>query len=142
MKNILSGQYRNKGVTLITLIIAITIFSVIITVFSYLMISKHKSEALYAQSTQAYAIAQASIEYGIRYAADNGYGDFTITKSFENGSFELVYTPATTSVPSTLTSTGTVGIAERQIILSNFVGSVSGSGISLDPSDVPTISTP
>jgi len=142
MRKILSGYLRNKGVTLITLIIVITIFAVFITVFSYVMIAKHGSGALYVQSTQAYAVAQAGIEYGIRYATDNAYGDFTINESFENGSFELVYTAATTSVPSRLTSTGTVGNAVRQIILNNFVGFVSGSGISLDPDTDPTISVP
>ena len=140
MRKILSGHLRDKGVTLITLIIAITIFAVFITVFSYVMIAKHGSEALYVQSTQAYAVAQAGIEYGIRYATDNGYWDVDtpITESFGNGSFEIDYDKATTSVPSKLTSTGTVGNAERQIILSNFVGFVSGKAISKDPNDPPT----
>ncbi|MBU4287567.1 MAG: hypothetical protein KKI12_05270 [Proteobacteria bacterium] len=131
MRRILSGHLRNKGVTLITLIIAITIFAVFITVFSYVMIAKHGSEALYVQSTQAYTIAQAGIEYGIRYATIIGYwaaGSPGITKSLGSGSgsgsFTLVYTAATMSTPSKLTSTGTVGNAVRQIILSNFVGFV------------------
>ena len=131
MRKILSGYLGNKGVTLITLIIAITIFAVFITVFSYVMIAKHGSEALYVQSTQAYAVAQAGIEYGIRYAMDNGYGDFPINnQTFGNGSFTLDYDD--TSVPSTLTSTGTVGVAIRQIILQGFEGVVAGTGITID----------
>jgi hypothetical protein len=113
MRSILSGQSRNKGVTLITLVIAITIFGVLVSVFSYLMIAKHGSEALYVQSTQAYAIAQAGIEYSIRYSVDNGYGNFPITRSLVNGSFTVTYTEGD---PSELTSTGTVGTAERTII--------------------------
>ena len=136
MRRILSGHWRNNGVTLITLIIAITIFAVFITVFSYVMIAKHGSEALYVQSTRAYAIAQAGIEYGIRYAADNGFGgSFPITdQSFGDGSFTLEYNSAGAG---TLTSTGTVGNAERQIILQNFKRLAMGQAISKDPTDPP-----
>jgi len=140
MRKILLGHLGNKGVTLITLIIAITIFSVFITVFSYVMIAKHGSEALYVQSTQAYAVAQAGIEYGIRYATDKyvadptyDYSDFPINDQlFGDGSFSLVYTAATATDPSLLTSTGTVGVAERKIILYGFTGVVSGAGIDID----------
>ena len=148
MRRILSGHLNNKGVTLITLIIAITIFAVFITVFSYVMISKHESEALYVQSTQAYAVAQAGIEYGIRYAADDDdhYAELLEDQNFSeelgNGrTFFLIYTPANgpsddgADGPSTLKSTGTVGLATRQIILNNFVGFVSGLDISTAPSD-------
>ena len=136
MRRILSGHLRNyKGVTLITLIIAITIFAIFITVFSYVMIAKHGSAALYVQSTQAYAVAQAGIEYGIRYATDTGYwatGSPGITKSLGSGSFGLIYDDSN----NTLTSTGTVGVAERAIILSSFSGYVEAAaagGIVLDP---------
>lgn len=138
MRRILPGNSRNRGVTLVTLIIVITIFGVLVTVFSYVMVAKHESEPLYVQSTQAYAVAQAGIEYGIRYATDNGYGNFPINnKAFGNGTFTLTYTAATESDPSLLTSTGTVGVAERQIIVECFTGWVSGEGISLDPSEPP-----
>lgn len=147
MGRILSGHLGNKGVTLITLIIAITIFAVFITVFSYVMIAKHGSEALYVQSTQAYAIAQAGIEYGIRYATDNESGFFAnpadyfpITdQAFGNGSFTLVYRDIDdTDRPNTLTSTGTFGVAEREIILQNFAGWAAGTAISLDPINPPS----
>ena len=151
MRKILSGYLGNKGVTLITLIIAITIFAVFITVFSYVMIAKHGSEALYVQSTQTYAVAQAGIEYGIRYAIDNSSWvptldtPATLEKDFgDNGTFSLTYTAANgpddagTDGPSSLTSKGTVGVAEREIILRGFAGIVAGQAISLDPSDVPT----
>jgi hypothetical protein len=118
MRRTLSGQFRNNGVTLITLIVAITIFGVLVSVFSYVMIAKHGSEALYVQSTRAYAVAQAGIEYAIRYSADHGYADFPITRSFGNGSFMVAYTAGTSPDPSLLTSTGTVGTAERTIIYS------------------------
>ena len=143
MKRILSGLLGNKGVTLITLIIAITIFSVFITVFSYIMIAKHESEPLYVQSTQAYAVAQAGIEYSIRYATDNESNFFAnpasvfpvpgTPQSFGNGSFTLGYD----SVKDELTSTGTVGTAERQIIYSKFKSVVLCQPITLDPTDPP-----
>lgn len=141
MRRILSGHLNNKGVTLITLIIAITIFAVFITVFSYVMIAKHGSEALYVQSTRAYAVAQAGIEYGIRYAADNGYGgSFPITdQSFGDGSFTLAYSSVGAGA---LTSTGTVGNVERQIILQNFKVLAMGQALSLDPSEPPYTSSP
>ena len=136
MKRILSGYLGNKGVTLITLIIAITIFSVFITVFSYIMIAKHESEPLYVQSTQAYAVAQAGIEYGRRYAADNGYWDPSLlgNRSFGDGSFTLAYSSVGAG---TLTSTGRVGIAEREIILQNFKVQAMSGEISKDPTDPP-----
>jgi len=145
MGRILSGHLGNKGITLITLIIAITIFAVFITVFSYVMIAKHGSEALYVQSTQTYTIAQAGIEYGIRYIGDDDsryaeltYPSSSLTKSFGNGSFTLVYRDIDdTDRPNTLTSTGTVGVAVREIILENFAGWAAGTAISLDPSDLP-----
>ena len=138
MRRILPGNSRNRGVTLVTLIIVITIFGVLVTVFSYMMTAKHRSEPLYVQSTQTYAVAQAGIEYGIRYATDNGYGNFPINnKAFGDGTFTLIYTPATETASSSLTSKGTVGVAERKIILKCFVGLVSGEGISLDPADDP-----
>ena len=143
MKRTLTGHLGNKGVTLITLIIAITIFSVFITVFSYIMIAKHESEPLYVQSTQAYAVAQAGIEYGIRHATDNESNFFAnpasvfpvpgTPQSFGDGSFTLEYD----SVNDELTSTGTVGVAEREIILQRFAGWASGQAISLDPDDPP-----
>jgi len=129
MRRILSGHLNNKGVTLITLIIAITIFAIFITVFSYVMVAKHGSAALYVQSTQAYAVAQAGIEYGIRYVTDdvvNHYAevleDQNFSKEFGNGSFGLVYDDSN----NTLKSTGTVGVAERAIILSSFSDYVGG----------------
>ena len=147
MKRTLSCHLGNKGVTLITLIIAITIFSVFITVFSYIMIAKHESEPLYVQSTQAYAIAQAGIEYGIRYAMDvkNAEGNpgflsdptneiyFPKNQDFGDGSFNLVYDNSN----NTLTSTGIVGVAEREIILQCFKVWAAGTAISLDPSNPP-----
>jgi len=124
MRRILSGHLNNKGVTLITLIIAITIFAIFITVFSYVMVAKHGSSALYVQSTQAYAVAQAGIEYGIRCAQDSSCWDYTTTatleKDFGDGSFTLFYDD------NTLTSTGTVGVAKRAIILSSFNEIVTG----------------
>lgn len=141
MKRILTGHLGNKGVTLITLIIAITIFAVFITVFSYVMIAKHKSEPLYVQSTQAYAVAQAGIEYGIRYAmgkpgfladpTNSNY--FPKDQDFGNRNFYLIYDNSN----NTLTSTGTVGVAKREIILQRFKVWVAGQAISLDPSKPP-----
>ena len=141
MRRILSGHLNNKGVTLITLIIAITIFAVFITVFSYVMIAKHGSEALYVQSTQAYAVAQAGIEYGIRYGTDNESGFFANpanyfpinNKVFGDGSFTLEYD----SGNDELTSRGTVGVAKREIILQYFSSWVTGQELTLDPSDPP-----
>ena len=146
MRRILSGHLNNKGVTLITLIIAITIFAIFITVFSYVMVAKHGSSALYVQSTQAYAVAQAGIEYGIRYAIgdDDGvafFADpaslFPVTdKDFGDGSFTLIYNDPDN--PNALTSKGKVGVAERVIILQNFASWVTGGAITPVPGgDIP-----
>ena len=129
----ISDKLRNyKGVTLITLIIAITIFAIFITVFSYVMVAKHGASALYVQSTQAYAVAQAGIEYGIRYATGDDNGATFLAdpdsffpgtaQDFGNGSFTLEYNS------DTLTSTGNVGVAERAIILASFSSYVEAAG--------------
>jgi hypothetical protein len=146
----ISDKLRDdKGVTLITLIIAITIFAVFITIFSYVMVAKHGSASLYVQSTQAYAVAQAGIEYGIRHAIDDELNFFAnpasvfpvpgTSQSFGDGSFTLVYTDINDADrPNSLTSTGTVGVAEREIILQNFAGWVAGQAITLTPGNPPS----
>lgn len=60
-----------KGISLVVLIIAITLTSFLGVGIVSFMGAKQKSLVPQAQSYQAYAIAQAGIEFGIRYAYDN-----------------------------------------------------------------------
>ena len=150
MKEWLACCRRNKGAALVALIMAIMILGGLAAVLSYIMGGKQRTEPLYVQSMQSYAVAQAGIEYGIRYATDNisDFLDnpntcFPLSRSFGNGSFSLHYFDSNDpDMPNTLTSLGTVGVGERKIILNNFTGWVLGGGISLDPGNPPYVSYP
>lgn len=61
----------DKGVSLIILIVAITFVSFLGLGIASFMGAKQKSLVPQTQSYQAYTIAQAGIEFGIRYAYDN-----------------------------------------------------------------------
>lgn len=134
---------QEKGSIFITLIVIMVILGIMIAAFSSIMISKHLSEPMFVQSIQAFYIAQAGIEWGIRHATDNAanfYSDpnsvfpGTLVKNFENGNFSLIYDSDT----QTLLSTGELGIAKRAIILASFSNYLPpGGGLTLIPGTPP-----
>jgi hypothetical protein len=119
---------NNKGVALIILIIAMTLISLLGAGMVSFMGAKQKSYPFQVNSYRALNIANAGVEYAIRFASDgldsNGnsifFSDATLTtigKSFGGGSFSFNYAYAT----NILTVTGTYSSSSsRQIRLSNF----------------------
>lgn len=132
-----------RGVSLLMLIIALTVFAGVAIGVVTLLSSRYLSYPYQVQSYQAYALANAGVEFAIRYAKDNNtdptapnsfsqspysyipnypaYKDFT----FGNGKFSLSYQAG---CPDMLYSKGTIGNGNvaREVILSNF-GSYLGT---------------
>jgi type II secretory pathway component PulK len=111
-----------KGISLIVLLIAITLTSLLgVGVVSF-MGAKQKTLVSQAQTYQAYAIAHAGIEFAVRYAYDNREDNdfpnshFPKTISFGGGSFTIAYDGANNLVRST----GRYETASRTIELTNF----------------------
>jgi hypothetical protein len=119
---------NNRGVSLIVLIVAMTLIAILGTSFVSLMSSKQKGFLYQIDSYRALNIANAGVEYAIRYTSDGLDGSSnsiffsdsalaTIGKSFGGGSFSVNYVYAT----NTLSVTGTYGSnSSRQIKLTNF----------------------
>lgn len=111
-----------KGVSLVVLVIAITLTSLLGVGIVSFMGTKQKSVVPQAQTYQAYAIAHAGIEFAIRYAYDNKDDNdfpgahFPKTVSFGGGTFAITYNEVTNK----LTSVGTYGTASRTVELTNF----------------------
>jgi hypothetical protein len=135
---------RNDGISIVALIIVLLILSTVGFVFSSLIITKQKSAPLPLRSAQSFYLAEAGIEYAIRYATDNE-PDFwtdpkiifpdppdTLTKSLSPGSFNVTY-----NADASITSTGTASIAKRVITLASFPTYVVGGEITLEPGNPP-----
>jgi len=112
-----------KGISLVVLIIAITLTSLLGVGIVSFMGAKQKTLVPQAQTYQAYTIAHAGIEFAIRYAYDNkddndfpGSHLLNKTVSFGGGTFTITYD----HVNNKLTSVGTYETASRTIELINF----------------------
>lgn len=112
-----------KGISLVFLIVAITLTSILGAGVASFMSAKQKSVVPQAQAYQAYAIAHAGIEFAIRYAYDNkDDADFPGTHlshktvAFGGGTFTVNYDQANNQ----LTSVGTYGTATRTVELAKF----------------------
>jgi hypothetical protein len=116
----------SKGISALFLVIAMLVMITIGYVFSYLIPTKQRSVVFPIQSTQAFFIAQAGVEFAVRYAKDNGWTTTTllnsnlngVTRTLGSGRFTLSYTSGT----DTLTSVGEVpsGTSRRKIDVSSF----------------------
>jgi hypothetical protein len=130
---------KNDGISVIALVIALLLLSSVGFVFSSLIITKQKSAPLPLRSAQAFYLAQAGIEYAIRYTADN-YTDFQadpdnifpLQKSIGAGSFNVTY-----DAGDNITSNGTAGIGQRVITLSSFVSYLACQGITPESGNSP-----
>lgn len=106
-------------------------------VFSYLVPTKQKSVIFSISSNQAFFIAQAGVEFAVRYASDNNWTTPALltnlngmARNLGNGQFTLHYD----SVTDRLTSRGDVrNTTQRQIIISNFTQFVSSGALIIDP---------
>lgn len=111
-----------KGISLVILIVAITLTSLLGAGIISFMGAKQKTLVPQAQTYQAYSIAHAGIEFAIRYAYDNKDDNdfpnshFPKTVSFGGGSFTITYD----STNNTVQSVGVYETASRTIQLTNF----------------------
>jgi hypothetical protein len=112
----------DKGFSLIVLIVAITLTSLLGVGIVSFMSAKQKTLVPQVQAYQAHAIAQAGIEFAIRYAYDNKDDNdfpnahFPKTISFGGGSFTITYD----RINNVVRSVGTYETASRTIELTNF----------------------
>ena len=111
-----------KGFSLVVLIVAITLTSLLGVGIVSFMGAKQKTLVPQVQTYQAHAIAHAGIEFAIRYAYDNKDDNdfpgshFPKTISFGGGSFTIMYDSSNNMVRSV----GTYETASRTIELTNF----------------------
>jgi hypothetical protein len=131
----MTGLTNQRGVSLMLLVLAITVFAGVAVGVVTLLRTRHESYPYQVQSYQAYALAHAGIEFGIRYAKDNA-DDFLVNPakylpppgkefSYGNGKFVLTYNQGTYNQGTwdcrdKLTSRGTCGTATRGVELLNF----------------------
>jgi hypothetical protein len=111
-----------KGISLVVLIIAITLTSLLGVGIVSFMGAKQKTLVPQAQTYQAYTIAHAGIEFALRYAYDNKDDNdfpnlhFPKTVFFGGGSFTITYD----STNNLVRSVGIYKTASRTIELTNF----------------------
>jgi len=130
------SKAANQGVSLLVLIFAITILSVFGVGLSTLMYARFRSFPYVTASHQAQALADAGVEFAIRYAKDNAAdfatnpGTYIPTGSYKpfpfgKGRFELKYVPG---CPDVLYSRGVCGVAVREVRISKFSLFAKGGG--------------
>ena len=115
----------HRGVSIIALIIIMGVLGSLGYVFSSLIATKQYSMGMVAPSQQGFYIANSGIEYGIRYASERGWTTGSdldgMVVNLGQGQFTLDYDePA-----DTLSSTGQVSGAQREVALENFTSFVS-----------------
>jgi hypothetical protein len=122
---------NNRGISLVVLIVAMTLIALLGASFVSLMGSKQKGFLYQINSYRALNIANAGVEYAIRYASDGLDGSSnsiffsdptlaTIGKSFNGGIFSVVYTYDPIITTDYITVTGTYSNSSRQIKLTSF----------------------
>lgn len=118
----------DRGVSIIALIVIMLVMGSIGYVFSSLIATKQYSMGMAAPSQQAFYVANSGIEYAIRYASERGWTTGPDLNNLDGvvlnvgqGQFLLDYDePA-----DTLSSTGEVSDAEREVALENLASFVS-----------------
>lgn len=65
--------HNNKGISVLFLVIALLLLTAVGYILSYLIPTKQKSVLFPIHSTQAFYLAQAGVEYAIRYSSDQGW---------------------------------------------------------------------
>jgi hypothetical protein len=123
--------FTNKGISLVVLLIAMTLISVLGASFVSLMSSKQKSFLHQIDSYRALNLANAGVEYAIRFASDgtDTYGNsifftnqgLTMTRNFGQGAFDLTYRYSINIDDDVLTATGSYRNSARRVVsLSRF----------------------
>jgi hypothetical protein len=133
-----------RGFAIVILVIIMIIVGIIGVGLVSVMGAKQKSYPFQAQSYKALMLANAGVEYAIRYGKDHlsdspsplatgGALRNGIAKAFGGGSFAVQYYYTATGVyPAfSLRSRGAVGNVQREVVLTGFPGFALGSGLVL-----------
>lgn len=141
-----------RGISVLFLIIAMLLMTVIGYVFSYLIPSKQKSVTFTIYSNQAFFLSQSGVEFAVQYAITQTppwttpaqlAGLTGMSRNLGAGRFILTYTNVAPNL-DTLTSVGEVptGTQRRSIRVSHFTSFLS-QGLIIDPgSPAPYWTTP
>lgn len=128
-----------KGISLVVLIAIIVVSGILGAGVVSFMSSKMRSYPIEARSFEALCLANAGIEFSIRYAHDKGYSFienpqsvFPRTINLGRGVVTVNYDPNSNS----LTSTASSGLGKREVRLEGFTGYLQG-GVSLFPNNLP-----
>ncbi|HOV89452.1 MAG TPA: hypothetical protein PKW07_01915 [Syntrophorhabdaceae bacterium] len=129
-------RLTEKGVSLVILIVIITVIGALGAGIVSFMGAKQRSYLLQAQAYQALNLANAGVEFAIRYAKDRFDVGESVkdclgtakTINFGNGSFEITYIG---EANYTLKSIGRCGSATREVRLNRFPGYIMGQGFVL-----------
>lgn len=142
-------RLNKKGVSLVILIVIIIVISALGVGIASFMGAKQRSYLLQAQAYQALNLANAGVEFAIRYAKDRSEAGESVkdclgtakTINFGNGSFEIQYMD---DPDYTLKSIGNCGSATREVWLKRFPGYIMGKGFvltkTIDSADSPSSS--
>lgn len=123
---IMKMLFNNKGISLVILLVAMTLISVLGASFVSLMSSKQKSFLHQIDSYRALNIANAGVEYAIRFASDGadtlGFSNPALTteRSLGGGSFSISYIYNQTISNDLLSVTGTYNGSSREARLLRF----------------------
>lgn len=137
-------RYTEGGFALIALVVILVAVSIVGAGIVAFMGAKQKTFPRYVLSYKALMIANAGVEYAIRYTKDNiaalgGLVGLNQSVSFGGGSFTVQYVGGANY---TLRSTGSIGGVTRVVELNQFPGFVFGTGLILtqwiDPSRAPS----
>ena len=121
---IMKMLFNNKGISLVILLVAMTLISVLGASFVSLMSSKQKSFLHQIDSYRAMNIANAGVEYAIRFASDGtdtlGNSIFftnptlAMTRNLGQGTFDLVYSGYSNNIDDdVLAATGLYGGSDK-----------------------------
>jgi hypothetical protein len=121
---------NNKGIALVILIVAMTLIAILGTSFVSLMGSKQKGFLYQIDSYRSLNIANAGVEYAIRYVSD-GLSDTasnnffsspstTVTRGFAGGTFVFNYDHTNNRITVTGNYPDPNPVSKRDVRLSNF----------------------
>ncbi|HVN97950.1 MAG TPA: hypothetical protein VMT62_16085 [Syntrophorhabdaceae bacterium] len=143
--------FSNRGISLIVLVIAMTLIAVLGTAFVSMMGSKQKGFSYQADSYRALNLANAGVEYAIRYVSD-GLSDATNPSNnffsnptgqhdlnFAGGTFSFRYNHPNNRITVTAKYPATNAVATRTVALSNFRRYINPISLVPDGSSIPTI---
>jgi hypothetical protein len=123
---------NNKGISLVVLVVAMTLIAILGTSFVALMSSKQKGFLYQVDSYRALNLANAGVEYAIRYVSDglsdttNPSNNFfsnsnaTVTRGFAGGTFNFTYNHINNRILVTGIYPDTNPLSRRDVMLSNF----------------------